>query len=113
MADPTMPVKTMASVTEKALEWVATTSSSEIIQVREAQMQKIEQCAAELRESGDCKRWLESCDEGAKKIVREVNGPLLELLLGDLNYHDVACVELFRTGRFSFGASNAVHLYLK
>ena len=90
MTDPTMPVKPMASVTEKALEWVATTSASEIIQVREAQMQKIEQCAAELRESGACKRWLESCDEGAKQIVREVNGPLLEMLLGDLNYHDVA-----------------------
>jgi len=113
MADPTMPVKTMAPVTEKALEWVATTSASEIIQVREAQMQKIEQCAAELKESGACERWLDSCDEGAKNVVREVNGPLLELLLGDLNYHDVACVELFQTGWHSSGVSNAMHLSLE
>ena len=113
MADPTMPEKRMASVAEKALEWIATSSASEIIQVREAQMQKIEQCADELRESGACERWLDSCDEGAKNVVREVNGPLLEMLLGDLKYHDVACVELFQTGWLSFGASNAAHLSLE
>ena len=67
--------------------------------VREAQMVKIEQCAKELRESGACDRWLASCEAGTRSVVKEINAPLLELLLGDLNYHDVACVEVLQTGQ--------------
>ena len=99
MIDPTLPVKKLTPVTAKALDWIANTSAGEIIEVREAQMVKIEQCAAELRESGACDRWLESCDAGTRRVVSEINAPLLELLLGDLNYHDVACVEVLQTGQ--------------
>ena len=98
MIDPTLPIKKMSPFTAKALDWIASSSAREIITVREAQMVKIEQCAAELRDSGACERWLASCDEGARRVVREINAPLLELLLGDLNYHDVACVEVLQTG---------------
>ena len=98
MIDPTLPVKKMSPVTAKALNWIANSSAGEIIAVREAQMVKIEQCAAELRDSGACDRWLASCDAGTWPVVSEINAPLLELLLGDLNYHDVACVEVLQTG---------------
>ena len=98
MIDPTLPVKKMSPVTAKALNWIADSSAGEIIAVREAQMVKIEQCAAELREAGACDRWLASCDAGTRQVVSEINAPLLELLLGDLNYHDVTCVEVLQTG---------------
>ena len=31
-------------------------------------------------------------------IANEVNGPLLEILVQAVNYHDVKCPELFRSG---------------
>jgi hypothetical protein len=98
MEDPTMPEKRTAPVAVRALDWIAKSSARKIIQVREAQMQKIEECAAELRHSGACDRWLESCDDCARQVVRDINGPLLEVLLSDLNYHDMECLELLQTG---------------
>ena len=100
MADPTLPTKRMAPVSARATKWIAESSVREILDVREAQIVKIEECAAELRKSGECERWLKSCDQGIQGVVRDVNGPLLELLLGDMQYHDVACVEVFQTGWF-------------
>ena len=51
---------------------------------------------------------IRNCLNLNKKPTGLSNGfSLLELLLGDLNYHDVACVDLFQTGWLSFGVSNA------
>ena len=98
MADLTLLTKRVAPVSARALKWIAESSVGEILGVREAQIPKIEECAADLRESGACERWLESCDQGIQGFVRDVNGPFLELLLGDMHYRDVACVEVFQTG---------------
>ena len=100
MADPTLPTKRMAPVSARATKWIAESSVSEILDVREAQIAKIEDNEAELRETGACERWLNSCDRRIQGVIRDVNGPLLETLLGDLNYHDVACIEVFQTGLF-------------
>ena len=97
MVDPTLLVKKMTPVTAKALDWIANLFAGEIIAVREAWM--VKHCATELRESGACDRWLELWYARAKSVVRDFNAPLLEVLLGDVNHHDAACVEVFQTGQ--------------
>jgi hypothetical protein len=37
-------------------------------------------------------------DPELKKFAQEVNGPLMQLLAERVKYHDIKCVDLFKTG---------------
>jgi hypothetical protein len=98
MVDPTVVVKKLPPATWRALEWVAGTSAREIMLAREAQVCKIKSLGEKLRREGACREWLQECEPSVRGVLKDVNGPLLEELLRDLDYEDVRCVKLLRGG---------------
>jgi len=102
-----------------AVDWSSKRTPQEIIDQREGAMRAIEQLAAQFKADGADRRWraciclttavaedLAACcarreqiaDPEIRRIVRGVNGPLLELLAEKADYSDKAAIELFRTG---------------
>ena len=70
---------------------------------REEVVSRIERTAKALRASGACEQWLAGADVKVRRVVGEVNGPLMELLSESVGYHDGDVVELFRQGGSLFG----------
>jgi len=102
-----------------AIDWCSGKSPQVIMDQREGAIRAIEQLAAKFKADGVDRRWcvcailgvlrgfvcLTYCvrrekiaDPEVRRIVRGVNGPLLEFLAEKANYCDKAAVELFRTG---------------
>ena len=53
---------------------------------------------AAMQQSGWKPRWFADADPETIKVAGDANGSLLEQLLSQTGYHDVACVELLRKG---------------
>ena len=70
----------------------------QVIEQRTSLIEQIEAAAKELESSGERGRWLASADPLVREISKDVNGPLLELLADAIDFHDRACIKLFRTG---------------
>ena len=65
---------------------------------REGVLQTLEEAAAKMWSSGTCERWLAEAEPGVAAVSRTVNGPLMLDLCKLIEYEDIDCVELFRTG---------------
>ena len=81
-----------------ALAWMESRSQEQIVCEREAMLCGLERHAEQLVKSGACSAWLNEADPYIKVISESVNGPLLEELARATLYHDVECVEFFRSG---------------
>lgn len=85
-------------------------------------MAQIEAACGEMRETGQCAAWFSNADDKvrqvrmyavripcicvrnfAMQVAHEVNGPMLELLASEIDYHDAACIDSFRYGAPLFG----------
>ena len=55
-----------------------------------------------VRSNGECCNWLNRASPAIKKLGECVNGPLFEKLACDIDYHDVACVDILRDGCMLF-----------
>ena len=82
---------------------------------RELVVRQIEESARNLISDGTTDEWFRDADESIKQVsclrsctsrtsimsaqvTQGVNGPLLEELARNIDYHDTACVEMFREG---------------
>ena len=82
----------------EAIEWQAERTPTEVIQQREAMIQKLEEANAALWRSGKCVKWFERCDDITRGVSKGVNGYLLQELLSASHHFDVAAADLFRDG---------------
>ena len=81
-----------------ALEWTAARSAEEVILERESVISEFERLGKAAKESGDCEKWLESCDASMREVVKSINGPLLQQLMKAVEHCDQECADLFRKG---------------
>ena len=88
----------MSDETAKAVEWVAATTASAVIEWREAAILEIECTAAKLRTEGLCDAWFNGADSDVRRVATRVNGPLAEILVARMQYSDPGVVEPFRQG---------------
>ena len=65
---------------------------------RDAQLDKLEQCGAELWRSGAVRDWIAGVDLDTKAVAGRVNGPLLMQLALETSWSDPGAVLLFRDG---------------
>ena len=84
--------------TRAALEWVGAHSAAEVREWRELAVQRVEQRAAYLWQSGAVDRWGQGLDSGTQRIVAGVCGPLLHELATAVEYEDMACLSFFTDG---------------
>ena len=84
--------------TRAALEWVGAHSAAEVREWRELAVQRVEQRAAYLWQSGAVDRWGQGLDSGTQRIVAGVCGPLLHELATAVEYEDMACLGFFTEG---------------
>ena len=50
------------------------------------------------RDSGECKRWMAPASHATRRLAATVNGPLMQQLAEEIEFWDLACVEMFRHG---------------
>ena len=55
-----------------------------------------------LRSSGECKKWLAPASPATRKLAADVNGPLMQELIDEIQFADPTCVEMFRHGACCF-----------
>ena len=83
---------------EECFDWMRQRSALEAMQQRELVTQAIERDASRFLESGVVDDWFGNADIEIRRICKDVNGPLLELLLKISDHSDVKCADLFRYG---------------
>ena len=59
---------------------------------------QIEKAGQQMRQSGAADAWFGSTDNKVRRICKGVNGPLLQMLAEACDYHDMAALELLRSG---------------
>ena len=91
-------VKELDDDVRSAVEWLATTSDSEVRRAREEVVTAVEKAAAGLRDSGATTSWLSQADSATKQVSAEVNGPLAEMLARATNFPDQHVFDVFRHG---------------
>ena len=96
--DPFDPKPSVPDDVKSALRWSAAHSAQEAMDRREEIMQAIEEAAVDLRQRGDCDRWLGSAAPMVRRLSEKVHGPLLELLAKQIGYDDAECIDMFRDG---------------
>jgi len=67
-------------------------------------MSRIERRAKVLVKTGATSKWLEGCNRDIAKLGLRVNGPLLEELASEIDYHDSDCILMFFYGGKLVGA---------
>ena len=82
----------------QALDWMADRTPSEIMQEREQIMQDLEARASQLVSDGCAGDWLSESDPYIKVISKDVNGPMLEHMASQTEFHDGQCVQTLRDG---------------
>jgi len=88
----------------EVLMWLGRTPAAEVKRYREGVVSEIEALAARLIQSGMCDDWMAQCDDDMRAVAAEVNGPLMEALVGRSSHADTHCPELFREGVCSCAA---------
>ena len=68
----------------------------QIMQEREAIVQRIENRAAELWSSGTAESWHRHTEPQTRRVAGDVCGPLLEELARDISWPDMAAIDMFR-----------------
>ena len=81
-----------------ALRWQAVRTRQERRSEREEMVPQIEFAAAQITASGMQHDWLARADPEARRVIKHVNGPLLEQLLTATSYKDVNVVSMLRDG---------------
>ena len=82
-----------------AIAWMGKRTPFQVMQERENIMRSIEAKAAQIKQSMVWSQWQASIrDEKIRALVKGVNGPMMRLLAKKAQYHDAACVDLFRDG---------------
>ena len=82
----------------ECIQWRKSISNKEAIEFRETKTREIEELGARLWKSQKPQAWLADADASTKQIARDVNGPLMEHLLGKIGYEDPTCAEISREG---------------
>ena len=102
---------------QQAIQWVAARPAQEacvlglssfLAQLQRCRVQvnaerlsiiaQIEKAGKQMRQSGAADGWFGSSDNKVRRICKGVNGPLLQMLAEACNYHDMAALELLRSG---------------
>ena len=102
---------------QQAIQWVAARPAQEacvlglssfLAQLQRCRVQvnaerlsiiaQIEKAGKQMRQSGAANGWFGSSDNKVRRICKGVNGPLLQMLAEACNYHDMAALELLRSG---------------
>ena len=82
----------------EAFQWMSERTEDQRIAAREEVTLWIEEMASECASSGMKERWFVGADPQVKAVSADVAGPVLEFLADHTNYHDVLCVDMFRSG---------------
>ena len=83
---------------KECLEWMNNRSAEEAMLCREQIMSAIEKDAQLFIASAEAAAWFGNTDSQIKNVSKEVNGPLLQLLLKASKHVDMQCPEMFRQG---------------
>ena len=83
----------------RAIAWEASKSPEEVIRQREAIISRIERQAKSFVQNGRAAAWRAGAADGKiERLISDVNGPLLDLLLREAAHKDVECCEAMRRG---------------
>ena len=82
----------------KIVEWTATTDPEIIMTTREKRTKKLEEMGAAMWHDGRVQKWQEKADPAARKVIRTVNGPLLEKLAKATRYEGPGVVKSLQKG---------------
>ena len=85
----------------QAIEWMCSTTADEVIQWREGMLQRLEEAATAMEDSGLQAEWFKEADDPIRKIAGKANLPLFHTLLRASRYVDPECVFLLCDGTIS------------
>ena len=88
----------MEGLLEEAIDWMARYSTGSINAKRRTLVEQIQEADRRQRAAGAVEEWFASADQEIRQVSGNANGYLFEHLLRQLDYHDVACVDLLREG---------------
>ena len=77
---------------------VCSNANWQVNSVRLQTIAQIEKAGQQMWLSGAVDKWFGGSDSKVKQICKGVNGPLLQMLAEACNYHDMACLDLLRSG---------------
>lgn len=82
----------------RAVDWMAARPAEQIRSEREAVVSAIVREGEGLKADGSAARWLQGCDPTTRRILADVNGPLLARLAAKSGFGDCAAVDMLREG---------------
>ena len=88
----------------EAIRWMGETTPEEIMEEREQATRKVERLAHTCWMTGEVETWFAEADPLVRNVSKFVNGPVFEKLANDIDFIDVACVDMFRCGVDFLGA---------
>ena len=88
----------MEGLLDEAIDWLARYSIGSINAKRRTLVAQIQEADRRQRAAGAVEEWYASADKEIRQVSGDAKGYLFEHLLRQLEYHDVACVDLLREG---------------
>ena len=81
-----------------AVECLSKRTNEQVMKEREAAVKLMKDAAKELWANGAADEWLQRASDEVREVVKDVCGPLAELLAERTNFADKHCVDSFRKG---------------
>jgi hypothetical protein len=80
------------------IDWLARTTTKDVMAAREKATQAIEQLAATFHQKGEVAAWLAGAEEEVRQVIGSVNGPLMAALVKSTGYSQGDVVDMMQKG---------------